>query len=451
MGFARLSGVLLGVTLWATLPACAASPSLSSAAAWPSNVPAGRASSVPGIAMVAGLGGPGIGALLALPALVVDAGTLPVADLVTLEAPTATDAAPQRRTRPSDRLVLSVVRTMSGGLAPKSIVGTPSGRFFAQNVTYLHTITVFDRRFKRIATIRDAVRLSFLRRGQSRLTVQGAPVEAAVSVDGRSVFVSQYSMYGTGFWSPGFDHCTEDDTIDESYVYRIDVATLRKVRAYRVGEVPKFLAASPDGRHLLVANWCSMDVSVVDLRRAKEIARIPMGINPRGIAFSPDGSRAWVSVVGERRIAVIDMTRLRVVRTLDGVGDRPRHLAMSRNGRFLYVAVEGYEVPGLRDGSLLKLDPETGRVVARIDGLLEPRTMVLAPDGRSLYVVDYLAGTLIKVDTSTMRVLQRVPLGYHPIGVTYDAATAHVWVAGYGGTIWVLKDRAVTGGVRAGH
>jgi YVTN family beta-propeller protein len=346
------------------------------------------------------------------------------------------------RSVPSDKRRLHLVRTISGGLAPKSIVATPSGRVFAQNVTYLHTITVFDRRFKRIATISDSVRVRWLGAGRSSLRVQGAPVEAAVSVDGESIFVSQYSMYGPGFWSPGFDLCAEADAIDESYVYRIDVATLRKVRAYRVGEVPKFLAASPDGRHLLVANWCSMDVSVVDLRRGREVARIPIGLNPRGIAFSPDGSQAWVSVVGERRLAVIDMDRLRVRRTVDGIGIRPRHLVMSRNGRSLYVSLEGHEVAGLHDGSVLKLDPTTGAVLGRVDGLLEPRTMVLAPDGRSLYVVDYLAGRLVKIGTSSMRVLQSVPLGYHPIGVTYDAATSHVWVAGYGGSVWVLRDRA---------
>ena len=77
-----------------------------------------------------------------------------------------------------------------------------------------------------------------------------------------------------------------------------------------------------------------------------------------------------------------------------------------------------------------------------VSGVLEPRTMVLAPDGRSLYVVDYLAGRLVKIGTSSMRVLQSVPLGYHPIGVTYDAGTSHVWVAGYGGSIWVLRDLA---------
>ena len=347
-----------------------------------------------------------------------------------------------RRVPRSDRTVLHLVRTLSGGMAPKSVVATPMGRFFAMNVTYGHSITVFDRRFRRLKTISDEVPRSFLRlRVLPDERVRGAPVEAAVSTDGRSLFVSQYSMYGSGFWQPGYDHCAEGDVIDRSYVYRIDVKRLRKVSAYRVGEVPKFLAASPDGRTLLVANWCSMDVSVVDLERGKQVARIPIGLNPRGIAFSPDGTKAYVTVVGERRIAVIDMTRRKVKRWFDQVGVRPRHVVMAPTGRYLYVSVEGLEVQGLRDGSVLKLDPTTGRVLGRIDGLQEPRTAIVAPDGRALYVVDYLAGRLLKIDTSSMRVLQSVRLGYHPIGVTYDTAARRVWVAGYGGTLWVLAER----------
>ena len=66
--------------------------------------------------------------------------------------------------------------------------------------------------------------------------------------------------------------------------------------------------------------------------------------------------------------------------------------------------------------------------------------MAIAPDGRSLYVVNYEGATLSKVRTRDMRVVQTVPTGPHPIGVTYDAATRQVWVACYSGSIVVFKD-----------
>jgi YVTN family beta-propeller protein len=418
----RPAGVLVLMALLASaLPATAATPST------PTDAIALGGSLLPDVLRAVPMAGLG--------------GTLAVT--LSLPSDTPADETPRPRRAPrSDRTVLHLVRTLSGGMAPKSVVAAPMGRVFAMNVMYGHSITVFDRRFRRLKTISDEVPRSFLRlRSMPDERVRGAPVEAALSTDGTSLFVSQYSMYGPGFWEPGYDHCAEGDVIDRSYVYRIDVQRLRKVAAYRVGEVPKFLAASPDGRTLLVANWCSMDVSVVDLERGKQVARIPIGLNPRGIAFSPDGAKAYVSVVGERRIAVIDMARRKVKRWFDQVGVRPRHLVMAPTGRYLYVSVEGLEVQGLRDGSVLKLDPATGRVLGRLGGLQEPRTAIVAPDGRALYVVDYLAGRLLKIDTSSMRLLQSVRLGYHPIGVTYDALTRRVWVAGYGGTVWVLAER----------
>jgi DNA-binding beta-propeller fold protein YncE len=72
---------------------------------------------------------------------------------------------------------------------------------------------------------------------------------------------------------------------------------------------------------------------------------------------------------------------------------------------------------------------------------VEPRTTVISDDGRSLYVVDYHPGTVVKLATSDLSELQERYLGYHPIGVTYDDASDKIWVAGYGGSVWVLKDR----------
>jgi YVTN family beta-propeller protein len=67
--------------------------------------------------------------------------------------------------------------------------------------------------------------------------------------------------------------------------------------------------------------------------------------------------------------------------------------------------------------------------------------MAIAPDGRSLYVVNYESGTLTKVKTDGMRVIQSVSTGTHPIGVTYEPSRNKVWVAVYTGRILVYKDR----------
>ena len=56
----------------------------------------------------------------------------------------------------SSRRVLEEIDTVAPkGLSPKSVVFVPGGRFFAQNMMYNHTISVFDRSLRRIANIAD--------------------------------------------------------------------------------------------------------------------------------------------------------------------------------------------------------------------------------------------------------------------------------------------------------
>lgn len=340
---------------------------------------------------------------------------------------------------PSDTLRLRLVENITGGLTPKSVVASQTGVFFAQNVGYLHTMSIFNRRFRRVKTLSDTVVLGKFIKGAPMVKVRGAPVEAAASVDGRFMYVSQYSMEGPGFRNPGFDTCTPADQVDDSYVYKVDTEKLRVVDLIRVGRVPKYLATSPDGRWLLVANWCSWDVTVVDLRRWKVVASIPVGADPRGIAFSPDSRRAWVGVVASDKLALIDLKRLEVIREYPTL-DAPRHLVMGKNGRYLYVVIEGAESEKKVDGYVLKLDTRTGEVVDRVGGMVEPRTMVAAPDGRSLYVADFYDNAVIKLAADDLRVIQKVPGLLHAIGITYDAKSRQVWVAGYLGNVWVLED-----------
>ena len=343
--------------------------------------------------------------------------------------------------RPADKRRLHLVRTISGGMAPKSIVSDQHGRVFAMNMMYGHSITVFDRHYKRVRDIADSIDLSRHGYPEYPERVQGAPVEAAVSPDGRKIYVSNYSMYGPGFKHPGYDLCRADERIDPSFVYEIGTRSLRKTAAIQVGEVPKYLAITPNGRTMLVGNWCSWDISVVDLRKGREVGRIPAGVAPRGIAFSPNGRRAYVTLVGEDRILVIDMRSRSVVGDIRGVGERPRHLVMSPGGRYLYVTSEGKDKPRREDGAIYKFDLRRQRVVATSEPLVEPRTTVISDDGRALYVVDYYPGTIVKLATDDLSELQDRYLGFHPIGVTYDVASDKVWAAGYGGQVWVLKDR----------
>jgi len=74
---------------------------------------------------------------------------------------------------------------ITGEISPKSVVASGTGLFFAQNMMYRHTVTVYNRRGKLVNTIPDTVDLSEFGFEECEGEHRGAPVEAAFSPDGR--------------------------------------------------------------------------------------------------------------------------------------------------------------------------------------------------------------------------------------------------------------------------
>lgn len=327
---------------------------------------------------------------------------------------------------------LVLKKTLYGSIRPKSVVFSGKDKFFAQNMMYRHTITVYDRNFKLLKTISDKVELRKLGFPEYEGKQNGAPVEAAFSENGRFAWVSQYHMDGPGFDNPGTDNCKISKSYDNSFVYKIDTESLEIVAAVEVGCIPKFMAVTPDDRYLLVSNWCSGDVSVVDIEIAQEIKRIPLGRYPRGIAIDSRSQRAYVAVMGSDQIAEINLADLSLVKR-HLVGKRPRHLCLGPFDRFLYMSLNN-------EGKVAKMDLLTHEVVGKIETGNKPRSMILSPMGGYLYVVNYADNTLSKVRTSDMKELEEVSTNAKPIGLTIDPVERRIWVACYSGSIMVFED-----------
>jgi YVTN family beta-propeller protein len=338
------------------------------------------------------------------------------------------------RAKANQRGQFQLLRVIQGEISPKSIVYARAGLFFAQNMMYRHTVTVYDRSYRLVKTISDRVNLTSLGYKDYPGSYQGSPVEAADSHGGKYLWVSNYQMYGPGFNNPGQDVCSVTNRHDPSFVYRINTDSLEIDRAVQVGAVPKFLAVTPDDRLLLVSNWCSWDLSIVNLAKNQETQRVNLGAYPRGIAIDSKSSLAYVAVMGSLDIAVVNLQQPQFpVTWLRGVGNAPRHVLLDPSDRYLYVSFNG-------DGQIGKIDLQTNQVLSKLSTGKAPRSMALSRDGRFLYVVNYNSQTVSKVRTSDMQVVASQPVDPQPIGITYDPETNQVWVACYSGSIWVFQD-----------
>jgi hypothetical protein len=167
---------------------------------------------------------------------------------------------------------MKLVKTLSGDLAPKSVLSSGTGLISAHNMMYKHTVTFFDSEsMELVSTVKDSVDLKSFGFSKYSGTYRGAPVEGAFSPDGKYLYFTNYAMYGKGFRKEGTDTCSPSSGYDTSFLSRINLSTYTIDAVYPVGSVPKVVQVTPDNKYILVSNWCSYTLSVISVAEQKAI------------------------------------------------------------------------------------------------------------------------------------------------------------------------------------
>ena len=195
---------------------------------------------------------------------------------------------------------------------------------------------------------------------------------------------------------------------------------------------PVDLALSPDGHRLYVV--CSGDDALreIDLSLpavspirnaslktdsslaplARVVRQVKVGHRPRNVALSPDGKALYVSNEWSDTISEIDAATFTVRRTLKA-GWAPAGLTTDRAGKTLYVA------NGIGD-DISVIDLKQGVETKRLATERYPHFAVLSKDGRFVYVANLLphlspydqppVSELTAIDTRTKTVAERIIL-----------------------------------------
>lgn len=346
---------------------------------------------------------------------------------------TATTAAPPISPIPNDQTKMRLVKTITGGITPKSVRASSTGLVAAFNMMYRHTITIYDvNKLKLVKTIYDRVDLSKFGITKYKGEMRGAPVEGAFSPDGKYLYATNYSMYGGGFGPEGSDLCNSDAGLDDSFLYRINLENFKIDNAYEVGAVPKVVEVTPDNKYILVTNWCGFSLDVIDVAKDKVIKTIPIGRHPRGIIVSPDSKFAYVAEMGGVHVRRVNLKNWKIKKIY--VGSGPRALVLSPDGQFLYLTLN-------TSGGVVKYDLVNNKRVKETPTGSQARSLAISDDGTALFVVHWGSGTVVKLRSSDMKVLQRVNVCDAPIGVTFDPLTDRTWVGCYRGQIKVYDNR----------
>lgn len=265
--------------------------------------------------------------------------------------------APPREPAPPTEL--TVARTVSTGVLPKSVTLAPDGsRAYVCN---------FGLKGRRNVSVFDTESLRLL----GYVHFAGNATEAVVSADGRTLYVSNFGR---------------------SRIEVIDTESLRVTHEIRVGANPKFMVLDEPRDRLYVSNWSSGTVSAVDTRRRKTLRHLPTGRRPRGLAVLDDGT-LLVGAMWDHKIQVYRPGDRRPRREFASC-ENPRHLMLSPDQQRLYVSCSGERL-------LAWYDPSTGQRLGQAPTGRNPRTIDVSDDGRTVAVADFTSSTVTLVEPDT--------------------------------------------------
>lgn len=158
---------------------------------------------------------------------------------------------------------------------------------------------------------------------------------------------------------------------------------------------PMDVAVLPGGRLALTANHTSDSVSLVDLQQGMVLAEQPCGRKPAGVACSRDGRRAAVSNLWSDTLTLLEVDGT-AIRTAGEVliGHQPRGLVFAPDGKSLYVALAGAH-------EVVEFDWQSRKVGSRWPAPSEPRRVALTRDGRYLAAASNRSAQVRCWDTRT--------------------------------------------------
>lgn len=251
------------------------------------------------------------------------------------------------------------------------------------------------------------------------ISVGGAPFGVAVLPDGSRVYVSNRG-FSTRF---------------NSTVSVIAVADGLVKTTITVGKMPMGVAADPSGSRVYVANNFSHSLSVIDTASDTVLKTVSLTIDtsgpffPRGVAVNPNPAMPFVYVTnrGSDDLAIVNTTDWSVARV--GIGIDPYGVAVAKDGKTVYVALEG-------DGKLALVDAVSLQVVSKFEAgpvgfNSGPTGVAVGRDGK-VYVTNTASNSVWVVDPANVDPTKRsVPVGVggKPVGVSVSPDGSRVYVA----------------------
>jgi DNA-binding beta-propeller fold protein YncE len=204
---------------------------------------------------------------------------------------------------------------------------------------------------------------------------QGVTTALTIGADGRRAYISVDPFYRGSAAPPS--------------VLIVSLATYRPVGSIAVTVAPWFMVPSPDGRLLYGSSPQDNLVMVFDLA-SNQLTRSLRVEHAFSMGITADGATLAVVQPRPSRVSLID-TVSGTERLAVNVPNFPQRLAMSADGRQVYVATYGMD-DLMSVGRVVTIDTGTGAAETRTIGDLPVGKFLPMPDGAKVYATFIFGG-----------------------------------------------------------
>ena len=99
------------------------------------------------------------------------------------------------------------------------------------------------------------------------------------------------------------------------------------------------------GNFAYVSNWGGSSISVVDLEKEDEVAKIAVGDHPNAMALSPDGKKLFITSANSNELTIVDTMAKKAIQILNlspypgasRSGSTPNDITISKDGKNVYL------------------------------------------------------------------------------------------------------------------
>ncbi len=203
--------------------------------------------------------------------------------------------------------------------------------------------------------------------------------------------------------------------------------------------------ATEKPKTILMGNADGGSVLVVDLATNKTTKTInaPSGAKLAicGMEKGPDG-KIYLASMGDGIVYQVDTAGGTITATPVGGGDTTQSIcgiAWSADGKYAYLSNMFNPNDPNQAGYIAKVSWPDGKLISKIENVTKaPGTGSAAPmahqsevtpDGKYMYVTDGIDGSVVKIDMSTEKILKTIPVGKEPHSIVFSSDGKKAYIA----------------------